>query len=176
MISPNVTTLDISHLFLVCRGAPPPRPVPRGLRPLGDGCCVHLLQCGDLAAATLATILRALSTMTLNCFAAIAFVSTIADPTPTATAPARSQSPTLSIDTPPVGISFICGSGPLMSLKYPGPTDVAGNTLMTSAPMSHAERISVGVKHPGITGTPSSCAAWMTSGRNTGLTMNWAPA
>ena len=60
---------------------------------------------------------RALSVMTWNCFAAIALVSTIADPTPTATAPARSQSPALSIDTPPVGISFTCGSGPLMSFR-----------------------------------------------------------
>ena len=37
-------------------------------------------------------------------------------PTPTATAPARIQSPALSSVTPPVGISFTWGIGPRMSL------------------------------------------------------------
>jgi hypothetical protein len=84
---------------------------------------------------------------------AIAFGSRSAVPTPTATAPAAIQSPALVSDTPPVGIIRICGSGPRMSLKNCGPRAVAGNTLTTSAPASHAVRISVGVKQPGIAAT-----------------------
>ena len=66
----------------------------------------------------------------------------------------RIQSPALSRVTPPVGMSRTCGSGARMSLKNPGPSAVAGNTLTMSAPASHAERISVGVKQPGITAAP----------------------
>ena len=76
-----------------------------------------------------------------------------ASKSPIATAPARIQSAAFSFDTPPVGISFSDGNGPRRSLKYPGPSDVAGNTLMMSAPYSQAEKISVGVKHPGNDGT-----------------------
>ena len=47
---------------------------------------------------------------------------------------------------------------------------------MMSAPASQASRISVGVKHPGVTGTPRSWQAAISAGRKTGLTMNWAPA
>ena len=74
-------------------------------------------------------------------------------PTPTATAPAVIHSPALVSETPPVGISLICGSGARTSLKNCGPSAVAGNTLMTSAPACHAVRISVGVKQPGIAAT-----------------------
>ena len=42
-------------------------------------------------------------------------------PTPTATAPAAIQSPALSSDTPPVGISFTCGSGAAHVLEEPRP-------------------------------------------------------
>jgi len=55
--------------------------------------------------------------------------------------------------TPPVGIIRTWGNGPRTSLKKPGPSAVAGKTLITSAPHSHAVRISVGEKQPGITGT-----------------------
>src|SRR5204863_8693287 len=74
-------------------------------------------QAVPLAALTLATMRLALAAIGAKFFAASAFVSSSAEPTPTAAAPARSQSPTLSIDTPPVGISFTCGSGPWMSLR-----------------------------------------------------------
>jgi hypothetical protein len=53
---------------------------------------------------------------------------------------------------------------------------VAGNTLMMSAPASQASRISVGVKHPGMTGMFRSAHASMTDRRATGLTTNCAPA
>ena len=81
--------------------------------------------------------------------AAIALASTSAVPTPIATAPALIHSPALASVTPPVGISFTCGSGPRTSLKNAGPSAVAGKTLTMSAPASQAVRISVGVKQPG---------------------------
>src|SRR4051812_8091111 len=130
----------------------------------------------DLAAATFATMRRAFCAITSNRPLSIAAASRSADPTPTATAPARIQSPALSRVTPPVGISLTCGSGARTSLMYCGPSAVAGNTLMMSAPASCASRISVGVKQPGATATPRSWHAWMTSRRNTGLTTYRAPA
>ena len=81
-------------------------------------------------------------------------------PTPTATAPARIQSPALSSVTPPVGISFTWGSGPRTSVKNDGPSAVAGKTFTMSAPDSHAVKISVGEKQPGMTATP---LRWQTS-------------
>src|SRR5690554_7765271 len=60
------------------------------------------------------------------------------------------KSPTFSRLTPPVGVRRNWGKGPSTSLKYPGPSLVAGKTLTTSAPASQAARISVGVKAPGI--------------------------
>ena len=95
---------------------------------------------------------------------------------PTATAPARIQSPALSSVTPPVGISFTCGNGARTSLMYCGPSMVAGKTFTMSAPASCAARISVGEKQPGMAGTPRSWQAPMTSGRKTGPTTNVAPA
>src|SRR5262249_32710279 len=61
--------------------------------------------------STLARTRRAFSVITANSPRSIAPASTSADPMPTATAPARIHSPALSIVTPPVGISFTCGSG-----------------------------------------------------------------
>jgi hypothetical protein len=96
--------------------------------------------------------------------------SSSADPIPTATAPARIQSWALSSETPPVGISFTCGSGARTSLMNCGPSDVAGNTLMMSAPSSCAAKISVGEKQPGIAATSCSWQAAITAGWNTGET------
>ena len=45
-----------------------------------------------------------------------------------------------------------------------------------SAPASHASRISVGLKQPGMTGTSRAWHASITARRNTGLTTNRAPA
>ena len=91
-------------------------------------------------------------------------------PTPTATAPARIQSPAFSTVTPPVGISFTCGSGARTSFKYDGPSVVAGNTLTMSAPASQASRISVGVKQPGMAARSRAWHASITDRRKTGLT------
>src|SRR5687767_8611647 len=43
-VEPKRKSLFVGH-FLVCRGAPPPRPVPCSLRLLGNGCDIFLLQC-----------------------------------------------------------------------------------------------------------------------------------
>src|SRR5215831_3978893 len=94
----------------------------------------------ERADATFATRRCAPVVMTSNRRSAMARASSNADPMPTATAPARIQSPALSMDTPPVGISFNCGSGARMSLKYVGPSAVAGNTLTTSAPAFQASK------------------------------------
>src|SRR5256885_1722522 len=75
----------------------------------------------------------------------IASLLTSADPAPTNTAPALIHCGVVLVSTPPVGVSLSCGRGARMSLKYPGPSVVAGNTLTTSAPEDHARRISVGV-------------------------------
>ena len=48
-------------------------------------------------------------------------------PMPTATAPARNQSPILCSSTPPVGIIGMCGSGPRSAFKYDGPNAEPGN-------------------------------------------------
>src|SRR5262245_58469117 len=68
------------------------------------------------AAATLDTTRRALAVSTAKSPRAMAAASTSAEPRPTATAPARIHSPALSRLTPPVGISFTCGSGARTSL------------------------------------------------------------
>src|SRR6266511_2678801 len=102
------------------------------------------------AARTFATMRSALEVIVRNEPDATSFALTRAEPTPTATAPARIQSPALSTDTPPVGISLTCGNGARTSFRKAGPSAVAGNTLITSAPPSQAVRISVGVKHPGM--------------------------
>src|SRR5262249_38763805 len=128
------------------------------------------------AAATLATSVRALTAIVSKSPRSIALVSTRAEPTPTAAAPALIQSPAFSSVTPPVGISFTCGSGARTSFIYCGPRQVAGNTFTMSAPQSCAARISVGEKQPGIAGTSRSWQARITSGRNTGPTTNVAPA
>src|SRR6185503_19518176 len=128
------------------------------------------------AAATLATTWRAFAVIWSQAPASTARGSTSAEPTPTAAAPARIQSPAFVSVTPPVGISFTCGSGPRTSLMNPGPSAVAGNSLTMSAPLSWAARISVGEKHPGITATSRAWHAATTSGLNTGLTTNTAPA
>ena len=72
---------------------------------------------------------RAFCAITSNRPASIAAVSSSADPTPTATAPARIQSPAFSRLTPPVGISFTWGNGARTSFMYCGPSAVAGNSL-----------------------------------------------
>src|SRR6186713_1853361 len=128
------------------------------------------------ALATAATNSRADWVIASNRRSFTAVASTSAVPTPIATAPARIQSAALAFVTPPVGISFRCGSGPRMSLKNAGPSEVAGNTFTMSAPASQAVRISVGVKQPGITATSRARQAAMTSPRSTGPTTNWAPA
>src|SRR6266545_468324 len=96
------------------------------------GACRHTY----LAAATLETIRRALFVRTSSRPSSIALWSSRADPTPTAIAPARIQSPALSSDTPPVGINRTCGSGALTSLMNCGPRAVAGKTFTMSAPRS----------------------------------------
>ena len=78
--------------------------------------------------------------------------------------------------TPPVGISGICGNGAFTAFRWPGPNWSAGNTLTIVAPSFQAVKISVGVMAPGITGTPASTQARMTSGKTTGVTMKLAPA
>src|SRR5262249_16907141 len=118
---------------------------------------------GVLADATLETMRRALAAMTSSRPSSIAFVSTSADPTPTATAPARIQSPALWSVPPPVGIRRSCGIGARRSLMYCGPSAVAGKTFTTSAPMSCASRISVGEKQPGAETIPRSRQTLTTS-------------
>src|SRR5207248_7953540 len=143
MISPKVTTL--CGINSTC-----------GIRLQPDFC--------DRAADTFATTLRAFVMIASKRPSSIAFVSTNADPMPTATAPARIQSPALSSVTPPVGISFTCGNGARTSLMYCGPSMVAGKTFTMSAPASCAARISVGEKQPGMAGTPRS---WQRSEEHT---------
>ena len=74
------------------------------------------------AAWTASTNARALPVMVAQSFLAIASLGNRADPTPIATAPARIQSATFFNSTPPVGMSFTCGSGARTSLKYAGPS------------------------------------------------------
>src|SRR5688500_18405812 len=62
--------------------------------------------------------------------------SDLDEPTPRHTAPASNQSFTVSRSTPPVGVSFRCGIGARMSLKYFGPKWFAGKTFTTSVPYS----------------------------------------
>src|SRR5690606_36080600 len=136
----------------------------------------YLLHDCPRAARTLAMTRRLLSTITSKFPEAMAFESNSDVPSSTAAAPAAIHSPALSTVTPPVGISFTWGMGPCRSFRYPGPSAVAGNTLMIGAPASHASSTSVGEKQPGAATTSRAAAASMTSRRNTGLTMKEAPA
>ena len=74
-------------------------------------------------------------------------------PTPTATAPALIQSPTLSMLTPPVGIRDAWGNGPFTALTKAGPRVSPGNNFTMSAPHSMASTISRMVPAPGMYGT-----------------------
>ena len=74
-------------------------------------------------------------------------------PAPTATAPARIHSSTLSTDTPPVGMISAWGMGPWMALMTLGPNSSPGNTLMMSAPASMPETTSVMLMAPGMQAT-----------------------
>src|ERR1051326_7796430 len=80
-------------------------------------------------------------------------------------------------DTPPVGISSICGSGALSDLMYVAPpTAFAGNTFTASAPAVHAVSTSVGVSAPGKIGTSSTRHVSIVGTSSAGLTMKRAPA
>src|SRR2546425_9416726 len=82
----------------------------------------------------------------------IALVFTRSAPTPRAQAPAAIKSFAVESETPPVGISFICGSGALSARRYFGPpTALHGKTLTASAPACQAVTTSVGVNAPGKT-------------------------
>ena len=104
-------------------------------------------------------------------------VDQLADPTPSAQAPAAMNSPAVWAFTPPVGSIFTSGSGPFSAFRYFGPpTAEAGKIFTMSAPAFQAVITSVGVSAPGMIGTPRSCAAAMVPRSRPGLTMNAAPA
>ena len=91
-------------------------------------------------------------------------------------APALINSPAFSKFTPPVGLSKTCGKGAFIALIYPGPPNwPAGNTFTTSAPISQARNISVGVIAPGMTILAYLLHILIRSSLREGPTTNSAP-
>src|SRR5262249_39429580 len=103
------------------------------------------------ASRTISTYCRASSRMRSKLRSATARGSTSWPPTPRQQAPAFRKAAAVVRSTPPVGINRACGRGARRALKNAGPTTSAGKTFTMSAPASHAARISVGVKAPGMT-------------------------
>src|ERR1700733_9149056 len=98
----------------------------------------------------MARYLRALSVTTSGFPSAMALWLTRSEPTPRAKASASRNSLAVPRETPPVGIMWIWGKGPLRAVRYlDPPIALAGKTLTTSAPACHAVTISVGVRAPG---------------------------
>src|SRR5262249_33491700 len=101
------------------------------------------------ASVTISTNLYASVESSSHLRAATRSFFTSAEPTPSAAAPALIHSAALFRSTPPVGVSFICGSGAWISRRYCGPKWLAGKTFTISAPAFQAARISVGDRAPG---------------------------
>ena len=69
----------------------------------------------------------------------------IAEPTPTATAPASRNAAAFVASIPPVTIVSISGIGPCISRTCAGPSEEPGKSFTNVAPARHARSASVGV-------------------------------
>src|SRR5437016_955099 len=129
------------------------------------------------ASFTTARNFLAFSTIASGLPARSASDCTNSPPTPSAAAPASTNSAAVWRLTPPVGTSGTCGSGPRKALMYFAPPSwPQGKTFTKSEPASQAVITSVGVSAPAIMSFPSATARWITCRLSPGLTRNCAPA
>src|SRR6478735_2496548 len=107
---------------------------------------------GDKAHPVDKTIFHAANTASMSARRSAASALLNALPIPTAAAPASRKARAFDASTPPVGISWMSGSGPRSSRTRDVPAADAGNNLTNVAPASQPACSSVGEKPPGMKG------------------------